>query len=299
MRRRGLGQLHNLWKRCAPGRGGRPGARRGQVAFWPGRVLSGRVDVAWASSHGGLNGRGQVGLAAEFRAPHGRCQSLSITFYTAILALVEPSSRVTIRDVAARADVSVATVSTAVSRQYGAAADPSARVKVVPDDLGFPGRPVWPNPRRHPAHVTGILVADLEPFSTGRPRDAAGAVCGFDSGPGLRLRLRFRSAAPVPVCGFDSGFRAAAPVSVRSFDSGLRLRFRSAVRSSGFGPRLRLRFWSAVRSSGSGSGSEIVVYAARRGQASGTSDMTSPAACWHGGQPARTKPQWPMTDGLR
>jgi hypothetical protein len=179
---------------------------------------------------------------------------LSITFYTAILALVEPSSRVTIRDVAARADVSVATVSTAVSRQYGAAADPSARVKAVPDDLGFPGRPIWPNPRRHPAHVTGILVADLEPFSTGRPRDAPGAVCSFDSGSGLRLRLRFRS----------------------------------TVRSSGFGS-----------GSGSGSGSEIVVYAARRGQASGTSDMTSPAACWHGGQPARTKPQWPMTDGLR
>jgi len=51
---------------------------------------------------------------------------------------VEPSSRVTIRDVAARAGVSVATVSKVINRRYGVAAGTSARVQAVIDE--FVGR---------------------------------------------------------------------------------------------------------------------------------------------------------------
>ena len=51
--------------------------------------------------------------------------------------MVEASSRVTIRDVAARAGVSVATVSKVINRRYGVAAGTSARVQAVIDDLGY------------------------------------------------------------------------------------------------------------------------------------------------------------------
>jgi len=44
---------------------------------------------------------------------------------------VQPSSRATIRDVAARAGVSVATVSKVINQRYGVAADTIARVQAV------------------------------------------------------------------------------------------------------------------------------------------------------------------------
>src|SRR5690242_11304648 len=117
-------------------------------------------------------------LAAEFRASHPPCQSLSITFYKGILAAVEPSSRVTIRDVAARAGVSVATVSKVINNRYGVASGTTARVQAVIDELGYQASLVAQSLRNHRTNVIGILVADLEPFSTELLKGAADAIRG-------------------------------------------------------------------------------------------------------------------------
>jgi LacI family transcriptional regulator len=103
---------------------------------------------------------------------------LSITFYRTILALVEPSSRVTIRDVAARAGVSVATVSKVINGRYGVAASTNARVQAVIEDLGYQASLVAQSLRNHRTNVIGILVADLEPFSTELLKGAADAIRG-------------------------------------------------------------------------------------------------------------------------
>jgi len=103
---------------------------------------------------------------------------LSITFYTDILARVEPSSRVTIRDVAARAGVSVATVSKVINNRYGVASGTSARVQAVIDELGYEASLVAQSLRNHRTNVIGILVADLEPFSTELLKGAADAIRG-------------------------------------------------------------------------------------------------------------------------
>ena len=96
----------------------------------------------------------------------------------AILLPVELSSRVTIRDVAARAGVSVATVSKVINRRYGVAAGTSARVQAVIDDLGYEASLVAQSLRNHQTNVIGILVADLEPFSTELLKGAADAIRG-------------------------------------------------------------------------------------------------------------------------
>ena len=108
------------------------------------------------------------------------CQSLSITFYQAIVAHVEPSSRVTIRDVAARAGVSVATVSKVINSRYGVAAETHARVQAVIDELGYEASLVAQSLRNHRTNVIGILIADLEPFSTELLKGAADAIRGSD-----------------------------------------------------------------------------------------------------------------------
>jgi LacI family transcriptional regulator len=91
---------------------------------------------------------------------------------------VQPSSRVTIRDVAARAGVSVATVSKVINQRYGVAADTSARVQAVIDELGYEASLVAQSLRNHRTNVIGILVADLEPFSTELLKGAADAIRG-------------------------------------------------------------------------------------------------------------------------
>ena len=91
---------------------------------------------------------------------------------------MEPSSRITIRDVAARAGVSVATVSKVINRRYGVAAGTSARVQAVIDDLGYEASLVAQSLRNHHTNVIGILVADLEPFSTELLKGAADAIRG-------------------------------------------------------------------------------------------------------------------------
>lgn len=106
------------------------------------------------------------------------CQSLSITFYTTIVVRVPPSSRVTIRDVASRAGVSVATVSKVINQRYGVAEETNARVLAVIEELGYEASLVAQSLRNHRTNVIGILVADLEPFSTELLKGAADAIRG-------------------------------------------------------------------------------------------------------------------------
>ena len=91
---------------------------------------------------------------------------------------MEPSSRVTIRDVAAHAGVSVATVSKVINNRYGVASGTSARVQAVIDELGYEASLVAQSLRNHRTNVIGILVADLEPFSTELLKGAADAIRG-------------------------------------------------------------------------------------------------------------------------
>jgi LacI family transcriptional regulator, galactose operon repressor len=103
---------------------------------------------------------------------------LSITFSIVRLAAVPPDSRVTIRDVAAQAGVSVATVSKVLNQRYGVAAATSARVRAVIEELGYEASLVAQSLRNHRTNVIGVLVADLEPFSTELLKGAADAIRG-------------------------------------------------------------------------------------------------------------------------
>ncbi len=86
------------------------------------------------------------------------------------------SRRATIRDVAEQAGVSVATVSKVINQRYGVAQSTLARVQQVIDELGFQSSIVASSLRSHRTNVLGILVADLEPFSTELLKGAARAV---------------------------------------------------------------------------------------------------------------------------
>jgi LacI family transcriptional regulator len=85
---------------------------------------------------------------------------------------------VTIRDVAAQAGVSVATVSKVINGRYGVAADTMARVNAVINDLVYSASLVAQSLRNHRTNVIGILVADLEPFSAELLKGAADAIRG-------------------------------------------------------------------------------------------------------------------------
>lgn len=89
-----------------------------------------------------------------------------------------PRSRVTIRDVAAQAGVSVATVSKVLNQRYGVSADTFARVQAVIKELGYEASLVAQSLRNHRTNVIGILVADIEPFSTELLKGAADAIRG-------------------------------------------------------------------------------------------------------------------------
>ena len=91
---------------------------------------------------------------------------------------VKPTSRITIRDVAATAGVSVATVSKVLNARYGVSAATSAHVQAVIRELGYEASLVAQSLRNHRTNVIGILVADLEPFSTELLKGAADAVRG-------------------------------------------------------------------------------------------------------------------------
>lgn len=88
----------------------------------------------------------------------------------------QPSSRVTIRDVAERASVSVATVSKVINRRYGVAEATVRRVQDVIDELGYEASLVAQSLRNHRTNVIGVLVTDLEPFSTELLKGIAAAI---------------------------------------------------------------------------------------------------------------------------
>lgn len=87
-------------------------------------------------------------------------------------------SRVTIGDVAARAGVSIATVSKVINGRYGVAAATSARVQAVIEALGYESSLVAQSLRSRRTNVIGILVADIEPFSAELLKGAARAIRG-------------------------------------------------------------------------------------------------------------------------
>jgi LacI family transcriptional regulator len=91
---------------------------------------------------------------------------------------MQASARITIRDVAAQAGVSVATVSKVINGRYGVSAATFARVQAVVKDMGYEASLVAQSLRNHRTNVIGILVADLEPFSTELLKGAADAIRG-------------------------------------------------------------------------------------------------------------------------
>jgi LacI family transcriptional regulator len=74
-------------------------------------------------------------------------------------------SRVTIREVAHAAGVSVATVSKVLNQRYGVSQATADRVRAVIADLGYESSLVARSLRNQRTNVIGVLVADLEPFS--------------------------------------------------------------------------------------------------------------------------------------
>ena len=91
---------------------------------------------------------------------------------------MQTRSRVTIRDVAEQAGVSVATVSKVINDRYGVAADTYAKVRAVIAELGYEASIVAQSLRNHRTNVIGILVADIEPFSAELLKGAAKAMAG-------------------------------------------------------------------------------------------------------------------------
>jgi LacI family transcriptional regulator len=88
------------------------------------------------------------------------------------------NDRVTIRDVAARAGVSVATVSKVLNDRYGVASATVERVREVIAELGYESSLVARSLRNHRTGVIGILVWDIEPYSAELLKGAARAIKG-------------------------------------------------------------------------------------------------------------------------
>lgn len=79
---------------------------------------------------------------------------------------MNPPRRVTIREVAQAAGVSLATVSKVLNDRYGVAEETANRVRSVIEELGYETSLVARSLRTGRTDVVGVLVADLEPFST-------------------------------------------------------------------------------------------------------------------------------------
>jgi LacI family transcriptional regulator len=86
--------------------------------------------------------------------------------------------RVTIREVAQAAGVSVATVSKVLNERYGVAEATTERVRAVIEELGYESSLVARSLRNQRTNVIGVLVADLEPFSTEVLKGVADVVRG-------------------------------------------------------------------------------------------------------------------------
>jgi len=88
---------------------------------------------------------------------------------------MEAVGRVKLADVAARAGVSVATVSKVVNGRYGVAKETISHVQGVIDDLGYVGNLGASGMRNSRTNVVGILVAEFEPYSAELIKGAARA----------------------------------------------------------------------------------------------------------------------------
>ncbi len=86
---------------------------------------------------------------------------------------METVPRVKMSDVAAKAGVSVATVSKVVNGRYGVAKDTVALVQAVIADMGYESNLIAASMRSHRTNVLGILVPDFEPFSAELLKGAA------------------------------------------------------------------------------------------------------------------------------
>jgi LacI family transcriptional regulator len=86
--------------------------------------------------------------------------------------------RITIGDVAAEAGVSVATVSKVINDRWGVAANTSARVRAVIEEMGYQSSLVAQSLRSRSTNVIGVLVTDVEPFSAELLKGVARAVRG-------------------------------------------------------------------------------------------------------------------------
>ena len=78
---------------------------------------------------------------------------------------MNPAARVKLSDVAARAGVSVATVSKVVNSRYGVSKETVEMVQGVIDEMGYVGNLSASSLRSATTNVLGILVADFEPYS--------------------------------------------------------------------------------------------------------------------------------------
>jgi LacI family transcriptional regulator len=86
--------------------------------------------------------------------------------------------RVTLADVAARAGVSLATVSKVANGRYGVAQATAVRVQEVIDELGYAGHLGAMSLRSSRTNVLGVLLSEFEPFSLGLLRGMSAAVAG-------------------------------------------------------------------------------------------------------------------------
>lgn len=94
------------------------------------------------------------------------------------MPIVEADGRVRLVDVAARAGVSVATVSKVVNGRYGVSKATISLVQGVIDDLGYVGNLGASGLRNSRTNVVGILVADFESYSSELVKGAARATKG-------------------------------------------------------------------------------------------------------------------------
>lgn len=91
---------------------------------------------------------------------------------------MNPAPRVKMVDVAARAGVSVATVSKVVNERYGVAKETVELVQGVIAELGYTGNLSAAGLRAQKTNVLGVLVSDFEPFSAELLKGAARAAKG-------------------------------------------------------------------------------------------------------------------------
>ncbi len=91
---------------------------------------------------------------------------------------METQGRVKLADVAARAGVSVATVSKVVNSRYGVAKETIAVVEGIIAEMGYVGNLGASGLRSKSTNVVGILVADFEPYSAELIKGAAKATRG-------------------------------------------------------------------------------------------------------------------------